>query len=89
MKAEDGQIEQVGQARGIKQALTKMVEYIGEVGENIEQKDLIIANCNCHERAKSVEEKIKERYAFKSVKIIDTKGISSLYAADGGIIVAF
>ena len=89
MKAEDGQIEQVGQARGIKQALTKMVEYIGEVAEQVEEKDLIIANCNCLERAQSVESKIKERYAFRSVKIIDTKGISSLYAADGGIIVAF
>lgn len=89
MKAVDGQIEQAGQARGIKQALTKMVDYIGEVGENLEEKDLIIANCNCLERAKGVEEKIKERYACKSVKIIDTKGISSLYAADGGIIVAF
>lgn len=89
MKAVDGQIEREGQARGIKQALTKMVEYIGKVGENFEEKDLIISNCNCLERARCVEQKIKERYAFRSIKIIDTKGISSLYAADGGIIVAF
>ncbi len=89
MKAVDGQIEQEGQARGIKQALTKMVEYIGKVGVNIEEKDLIISHCNCFERAQCVERKIKEQYAFRSIKIIDTKGISSLYAADGGIIVAF
>ena len=89
MKAVDGQIEQEGQARGMKQALTKMIEYIGSVGENLEEKDLIISNCNCLERARSVEQKIKEQYAFRSIKIIDTKGISSLYAADGGIIVAF
>jgi len=89
MKAVDGQIEQEGQARGIKQALTKMVEYIGTVEENFEDKDLIISNCNCQKRAQCVEQKIKERYAFRSIRIIDTKGISSLYAADGGIIVAF
>ncbi|MDE6433285.1 MAG: DegV family protein [Lachnospiraceae bacterium] len=89
MKAVEGQIEQEGQARGIKQALTKMIEYIGSVGGNLEEKDLIISNCNCLERARSVEQKIKEQYAFRSIKIIDTKGISSLYAADGGIIIAF
>lgn len=89
MKAVDGEIEQQGQARGIKQALNKMVEYIGEICGDTEQKYLIISHCNCLERARSVEQKLKERYEFQGIKIINTKGISSLYAADGGIIVAF
>lgn len=89
MKAEDGAIAQVGQARGIKKALAKMVDYIGEVGDNFPDKTVIVAHCNCNERAREVENALMARYHFKSSRIIDTKGISSLYANDGGVIVAF
>lgn len=89
MKAENGTIQQVGQARGMKKALDKMITYIGEVGQHFSEKTVIIANCNCPGRAKEVEKELMERYHFKDSLIIDTKGISSLYAADGGIIISF
>lgn len=89
MRAEKGNILQVGQARGMKQAIGKMIDYIGEVGKDLETKTVIIANCNCYERAQSVEKELLERYHFKDSLIIDTKGISTLYASDGGIIVCF
>lgn len=89
MKAVDGTIAQAGQARGIKKALGKMINYIGEVGENLSNRTVIVANCNCYDRAKEVEKELMERYQFKESLIIDTKGISSLYANDGGVIVAF
>ncbi len=89
MKAVDGSIAQAGQARGIKKALGKMVDFVGEVGENFTEKTVIIANCNCYERAKEVEKELMERYHFKESMIIDTRGISSLYANDGGVIVSF
>ena len=89
MKAEDGALAQIGQARGIKKALDKMIDYVGEVGTNLTEKVVVIAHCNCLERAKSVEKKLLERYSFKDSLIIDTKGISSMYANDGGVIVAF
>lgn len=89
MKAVDGSIAQAGQARGIKKALGKMVDFVGEVGENLTEKAVIIANCNCYERAKEVEKELMERYHFKESMIIDTRGISSLYANDGGVIVSF
>lgn len=89
MKAVDGSIAQAGQARGIKKALGKMVDFVGEVGENLTEKTVIIAHCNCHERAKEVEKELMERYHFKESMVIDTRGISSLYANDGGVIVSF
>lgn len=89
MKAIDGTIAQAGQARGMKKALDKMIDYIGEVGDNLSERVVYVAHCNCYERAKNVEAKLKERYHFKDTLVIDTKGISSLYANDGGIIVAF
>lgn len=89
MKGENGIIQQAGQARGMKKALEKMIDYIGEIGERLSEKTVIIANCNCPERAKEVERELIKRYHFKDSLIIDTKGISSLYAADGGIIISF
>lgn len=89
MKAVNGSIAQAGQARGIKKALGKMVAFVGEVGENLTEKTVIIANCNCCERAKQVEKELMERYHFKESMVIDTRGISSLYANDGGVIVSF
>lgn len=89
MKADNGTIAQAGQARGIKKALGKMIDFVGEVGENLTEKTVIIANCNCRERAKEVEEQLMERYHFKKSMIIDTRGISSLYANDGGVIISF
>lgn len=89
MKAVNGSIAQAGQARGIKKALGKMVAFVGEVGENLTGKTVIIANCNCRERAKQVEKELMERYHFKESMVIDTRGISSLYANDGGVIVSF
>ncbi len=89
MTAEEGVILQVGQARGIKKALSKMIDYAGEVGKDFEKKTVVISHCNNLERAKSVEKSLKEKYFFKDSVILDTKGISSLYASDGGIIVCF
>lgn len=89
MKAVDGTIAQEGQARGIKKAVGKMIDFVGEVGQNLTEKTVIISNCNCHERAKNVEKELLERYHFKDSLVIDTRGISSLYANDGGIIISF
>ena len=82
-----GTICQKGQARGIKKALDKMVDNI--VGEltDAEKKILAIAHCNCYERAVVVKNRLLEKAAFRDVIILDTRGISSMYANDGGIIV--
>ncbi len=89
LKLEDGTIQQIGQARGMRKALDKMIEYIGEVGTNLSDKVVIISHCNCMERAKDVEKKLLSEYGFKDSLIIDTKGISTMYANDGGVIVSF
>ena len=89
MKLEDGIIQQEGQARGMKKALSKMIEYIGDVGVNLADKTVIISHCNCVERACSIERELKERYHFKDSMVIDMKGISTMYANDGGVIIAF
>ncbi|MDE6435268.1 MAG: hypothetical protein K2L07_13680 [Lachnospiraceae bacterium] len=49
----------------------------------------MIANCNCHERARSVGQELLKRYYFKESVVIDTKGIRLLYANDGGVMIGF
>ena len=84
----EGTIIQLDQARGINKALVKMVEYITEKGEHPEQKILAISHCNCRERGKMVRDAILQKIKVKDVILLDTAGISTMYANDGGIIVA-
>lgn len=83
----EGTICQLGQARGIKKALVKMVEQQAEDVKNSKDKILAIAHCNCRDRAEAVKNMILEKINVKDVIILDTAGISSMYAADGGVIV--
>lgn len=87
MATPSGTITQLSQARGINKALRLMVEHIAETAENTEEKLLAISHCNCPDRARMVREALLERIRVKEVIILDTGGISSLYASDGGIIV--
>lgn len=87
MGAEKGEIIQLGQAIGIKKALAKMVERVVTEAVNPEDKTLMITHCNCIERAESVKKMILEKIKVKNVVIMDTKGVSSMYANDGGVIV--
>ena len=64
-----------------------MVGYIAETVENPEEKMLAISHCNCKERAGMVRDAILEKVKVKDVIVLDTAGISTMYANDGGIIV--
>ena len=82
-----GTICQKGQARGIKKALTKMVDFIAAEAEDTGNKILAISHCNCESRALEVKRMLLEKLQVKDCFIVDTAGISSMYANDGGIIV--
>ncbi len=82
-----GIICQLGQARGVKKALVKMVDEVVKDIRHPEDKILAISHCNCKERALHVKDMLLEKIRPKDVVILDTAGISSMYAADGGIIV--
>ncbi len=87
MAGDQGSIVQLGQSVGIKKALAKMVDYVVRDVVDAEKKCLMITHCNNQERANSVKEQILSKVKFKDVLIMDTAGISSMYANDGGVIV--
>ncbi|MGN0405611.1 MAG: DegV family protein [Bariatricus sp.] len=83
-----GEICQLGQARGMKKALQKMVDCIAEKTVHAENRVLAISHCNCPERAEILKKMIEESVHPKQILVLDTRGISSMYANDGGVIVA-
>lgn len=85
----DGEIRKVTVGRGMKQALAKLVDAIGENLTGAGDRVLAITHCNCLDRAKNLAEDIKRRYNFKDVLILDAAGVSSMYASDGGVVLAF
>lgn len=84
----EGMICQLGQARGMNKALEKMVQEVVERSERAEERILAISHCNCPDRAKLVKEKLEKAASFKEILILDTAGVSSMYANDGGVIIA-
>lgn len=84
----EGTICQKAKARGMKKALVKMADYVEQETENAREKVLAISHCNCEQRAKDFEKILLEKMEVKKSIIVDTAGISSMYANDGGIIVA-
>ena len=85
---DEGTIQQLGQARGMKKALAKMVQDVVEKTPDSENRILAISHCNCPERAQYVKECLEKSAKFKDIFIVDTAGVSSMYANDGGVIIA-
>ena len=85
---DEGSICQLDQARGMNKALVKMAEQIVAKTQDSETKTLAISHCNCHERAVLLRKALQERMNEKDIEILDTAGVSSMYANDGGVIVA-
>ena len=85
---DEGAICQLDQARGMNKALVKMAQAIVEKTADSGQKTLAISHCNCHERAILLKNALEERMPIKKIVILDTAGVSSMYANDGGVIVA-
>lgn len=84
---DEGTICQLDQARGMNKALVKMVDYIIERTVDSEHRVLAISHCNCAERAQLLKEALQEKMRLAKIIVLDTAGVSSMYANDGGVIV--
>ena len=63
-----------------------MVAQVKKDAIRPEEKILAIAHCNCPERAEDMKKMVQEQMKVKDIIVLDTAGISSMYAADGGVI---
>lgn len=85
----EGTICKLDQTRGIVKALISMAKMIERDVIKPYEKILAIAHCNNRERAQYIRDEILKRVPFKDSVIVETAGVSTMYANDGGIIVAY
>lgn len=86
---EDGNIRLVENHRGTKKSFNRLVEIIGETRDDFADKVLAISHANALDKALDLKEKIEKLYNFKEILIVETKGLSTAYAYDGGVILAY
>ena len=87
-----GSIKNISKARGIKGALGQMVETCRKHTEGLAaaSQRLVISYCNCPERARQVRDMIREKCpAIGEIILTPTSALSSMYANDGGIVIAY
>lgn len=84
----EGEIGKVGQALTVKQALQKMVEKAAADPDH-EGRPVFITHVNCLERAFKVKTMLEEKCKFSSISVTEAGGITTVYANDGGIVMAY
>lgn len=87
----NGEIVLYKKSRGTKKAMKDLIEAIGERGKelNLEERILYISHCNAPQKALKVKELVESVFSFANIKIFETNGLSTVYAGDGGIVIAF
>ena len=84
----EGEIMKLGQGFTMRQALNKMIAHAAGIASHAGRR-LVISHCNCRERAEEVMALARKHCRFGEILITATAGISTVYANDGGIVIAF
>ena len=88
--ADNGEIKKFDTARSIERSLKKMCDICVEQAKAVADGPLraAIVHCNCPERAESVKAYLSGLAEFVSIDIAQARGVSTIYASDGGIVLA-
>lgn len=87
----NGNIAMRGKALSMSRALDNFVKLVKQESEKADEEHdtLYITHCACLDRAMAVKEQIAKQCSFKDIVICEARGISTMYANEGGIIAAF
>jgi DegV family protein with EDD domain len=85
----EGNISLVSHVQGWKQVVKKLADTIEHTGRDTTNQSIVITHCNNLTFADALKEEIERRYHFSEILVLPTRGLSSLYANDKGIIIAF
>ena len=81
-------IIKLDQARGINKALQRMCDIAVKEAGDTSGKRVVICHVNHQERALYVKAELEKRASFKEIVITEAAGVATVYANDGGIILA-
>ncbi|MDR1598463.1 MAG: DegV family protein [Oscillospiraceae bacterium] len=85
----DGNIALYEKARGMYGAIRQMLSLIERSGKVTADGNLVISHNNNIEFATRLRDEIVKLFRFKSIYIVRTGGLSSLYADNKGVVMAF
>ncbi|MFZ2537921.1 MAG: DegV family protein, partial [Oscillospiraceae bacterium] len=85
----EGNIAFYSKAKGTRAAIQKLCDMIGEQCKDTKNRILAITHCNNEEQAMRLKKMVEDMYSFKEIVVMKTKGLSSMYANEGGVVVAF
>ena len=87
-----GSIAAIEKVRGTQNAMRRLVELIAEGTREAAASSLtmVLSYCNCPERALMLKKEFLEKCAaLREVILVPTSGLSTVYAYDGGIVLAY
>ena len=87
-----GSIAAIEKVRGTQNAMRRLVELIAEGTREAAASSLtmVLSYCNCPERAMMLKKEFLEKCAaLREVILVPTSGLSTVYAYDGGIVLAY
>lgn len=85
----DGNIAFYSIARGEKQSIEKLARTVEESKIDSADQTMVITHCNNAPFAEKLKKIIKERYSFQEILVVPTRGLSSMYANEKGVVIAF
>jgi len=88
MGALHGVIIKLDQARGMNKGLARMCEIAVRDAGSTAEKRVVIAHCNAPKRAAFVRAELEKRGAYREIVMTETAGVATVYAGDGGVILA-
>lgn len=89
MTQKDGEIVQAGMGRGLKKALANLAKMIDTESLTRKAEHLFITHINAPDTVETLLSLLKCKDRMKSIVINEGRGLSSFYAMNGGLIVAF
>jgi len=87
----NGEVKMLAKVRGIQNSLQRLCEITAEmIGKTRSSITLVLAHCNCPERAEKVREMLRTLCPkLGEIHMIATGALSTIYANEGGIVLAF
>lgn len=85
----NGEIVLKEKVRGQKRAIDRLVDMLGESNIDFKNTILSITHVNAKEKAENIKAEIQKRYSFQDILVVRAGGLSTVYADDGGIVIAY
>ncbi|MCL1918858.1 MAG: DegV family protein [Peptococcaceae bacterium] len=85
----NGEIDLFAKCRGTKQMVQRLLSLVESSGREGRNENLVISHCNNRTLAEHLKTLVMERFKFKKIYVVPTGGLTSMYADNKGIVLAF